>query len=101
VPIGGSGSTTQERCNGTRSLGYVATRQTIGAYGETTGLRVQLLDLLLPYWEADQPPAEQGVTQLAGLQGLLNNQDLKRLAGGCAVLAYPRYRKPRQPMRHA
>src|SRR3954449_3149350 len=44
-----------------RALGYVATRQTIGAYGETTGLRVELLDPLLPYWETDQPPAEQGV----------------------------------------
>src|SRR3954454_15204723 len=52
-----------------RSLGYVATRQTIGAYGETTGLRVTLLDLLLPFWETDQPPADQqGVTELSGLQ---------------------------------
>src|SRR3954453_6905716 len=65
-----------------RALGYVATRQTIGAYGETTGLRVARLAPLLPYWEGDQPPAEQeGVTELSGLQGSLHNQDLKRLAG--------------------
>ena len=42
-----------------RGLGYIATRQTIGTYGETTGLRVALLDPLLPYWETDQPAAEQ------------------------------------------
>src|SRR3954449_5453354 len=53
-----------------RAFGYVATRQTIGVLGETTGLRVTLLDPLLPYWEGGQPPAEQeGVTELAGLQG--------------------------------
>ena len=33
-----------------RAHGYIATRWTIGAYGETTGLRVELLDALLPYW---------------------------------------------------
>src|SRR3954453_12388838 len=48
-----------------RSLGYIATRRTIGAYGETTGLRVTLLDPLLPYWETD----EEGVTEVAPLQG--------------------------------
>src|SRR3954449_5098133 len=42
-----------------RCCGYIATRQTIGAHGETTGLRVALLDPLLPYWETDQ---RQGVT---------------------------------------
>src|SRR5215208_6190299 len=72
-----------------RALGYIVTRQTIGAYGETTGLRVALLDPLLPYWE--------GVTEPSPLQGSLNNQESKRLAGGCPVLvAYPRYRQPRQ-----
>ena len=54
-----------------RASGYVATRHTIGARGETTGLRVELLDPLLPYWETDQSPAEQGVTNLADLQGFL------------------------------
>src|SRR3954465_590698 len=33
-----------------RSLGYISTRQTMGAHGETTGLRVTLLDPLLPFW---------------------------------------------------
>jgi hypothetical protein len=76
-----------------RALGYVATRQTIGAYGETTGLRVALLDPLLPYWEIDQPPAEQeGVTELSDLQEPFNKEESKRLAGGYSVLAYPRYR---------
>src|SRR5215208_2727045 len=61
-----------------RSLGYVATRQTIGVLGETTGLRVALLDPLLPYWEGDQPPAEQeGVTELAGLQEPFNKEESK------------------------
>jgi hypothetical protein len=78
-----------------RAFGYIATRQTIGAHGETTGLRVALLDSLLPYWEADQPPAEQGMTELAGQQGVFDNQDSKRLAGRCPVLAYPRYRATR------
>jgi len=83
-----------------RALGYIATRQTIGAYGETTGLRVALLDPLLPYWEADQPPAEQeGVTELSRLQKPFNKEESKRLAAGCPVLAYPRYRRPHQPMR--
>jgi len=68
-----------------RELGYVTTRQTIGAYGETTGLRVALLDPLLPYWE--------GVTELSALQGLPSNQESKGLAGGYPVLAYPRYRR--------
>src|SRR4051812_34305739 len=76
-----------------RALGYIATRQTIGVLGETTGLRVALLDSLLPYWEADQPPAEQeGVTELAGLQESFDKEESKRLAGGSPVLAYPRYR---------
>src|SRR3954469_21725419 len=70
-----------------RALGYVATRQTIGALGETTGLRVALLDPLLPYWE--------GVTEPSRLQGSPSNQDLRELAGGFPLLAYPRYRKPR------
>src|SRR4051794_26026441 len=84
-----------------RALGYVATRQTIGVLGETTGLRVALLDPLLPYWEGDPPSADQqGVTELAGLQESLSKEESKRLAGGCPVLAYPRYRKPRQPMKH-
>src|SRR3954447_24668042 len=49
-----------------RSLGYIATRQTIGAYGETTGLRVALLDPLLPYWEGEPPSTDrQGVTELS------------------------------------
>src|SRR4051812_25639449 len=34
-----------------RALGYIATRQTMGTRGETTGLRVALLDPLLPFWE--------------------------------------------------
>src|SRR3954453_6918717 len=63
-----------------RALGYIATRQTIGAYGETTGLRVALLDPLLPYWEADQQQPlvkQEGVTELSALQGFLSNQDLR------------------------
>jgi hypothetical protein len=85
-----------------RALGYVATRQTIGVLGETTGLRVALLDPLLPYWEGDQPPTEQeGVTELSRLQEPFNKEESKRLAAGCPVLAYPRYRKPRQPMRRS
>src|SRR5215213_764035 len=63
--------------------GYLATR--LGVSERT----VALLDALLPYWESDQPPAEQGVTNLSGLQESLNKEDLKRLAGGCPVLAYP------------
>jgi hypothetical protein len=34
--------------------------QIIGGFGETTGLRIQLLDALLPYWEVDQPPPTEG-----------------------------------------
>src|SRR3954469_18565337 len=85
-----------------RALGYVATRRTIGVLGETTARRVTLLDPLLPYWERDQPPVEQeGVTELSGLEDTFNKKESKRLAGGCPVLAYPRYRKPRQPMKHS
>src|SRR3954454_5102195 len=52
-----------------RCCGYIATRQTIGAYGETTGLRIALLDPVLPFWEGDPPSADQqGVTELSGLQ---------------------------------
>src|SRR4051794_8972161 len=59
-----------------RSLGYIATRQTIGAYGETTGLRVQLLDPLLPFWEGGPPSANQeGVTEPSRLQRYFDNQD--------------------------
>src|SRR4051794_31627222 len=75
-----------------RALGYIATRQTIGMRGETTGLRVELLGPLLPYWEADQ---QQGVTEPSRLQGYLNNQELKTLAARCPVRGYPRYRRPR------
>ena len=43
--------------------------------GETTGLRVDLLDALLPYWESDQPVVVgQGVTTLTWEQGLTSNQ---------------------------
>src|SRR3954464_15617686 len=83
-----------------RSLGYIATRQTIGVLGETTGLRVALLDPLLPFWEGDPPSAEQGVTELSDLQESFDKEESKRLAAGCPVPAYPRYRRPRQPMKH-
>src|SRR5215217_3257733 len=98
--LGVSGRTVARLLAQLRAFGYIGTRQTIGVRGETTGLRVALLDPLLPYWEADQPSTEQGVTELAGLQGSFHNQDLKRLTARFPVLAYPRYRKPRQPMRH-
>src|SRR3954469_11021062 len=59
-----------------RALGYIASRQTIGVRGETTGLRIALLDPLLPFWETDQPLAEQeGVTELAGLQEPFNKEE--------------------------
>src|SRR5215212_3472035 len=78
-----------------RALGYIATRQTIGVLGETTGLRVALLDPLLPYWERDHLSADQqGVTELSGLQESLNKEESKRLATRLPVLAYPRYRRP-------
>jgi hypothetical protein len=90
--LGVSGRTVARLLAQLRAFGYIATRQTIGVRGETTGLRVALLDPLLPYWEADQPPAERGVTELAGLQGSLNKEESRRLAGRFPVLAYPRYR---------
>jgi hypothetical protein len=78
-----------------RAFGYIATRQTIGAHGETTGLRVALLDPLLPYWEDDRLSSKQGgVTELADLQGSNTNQESERLAAMYPVLAYPRYRGP-------
>src|SRR3954453_3873754 len=96
APLGVSEGTVARLLAQLRALGYVATRQTIGVLGETTGLRVALLDPLLPYWEGDQPPAEQeGVTELSGLQGSFDKEECKRLAGRYPVLAYPRYRKPR------
>jgi hypothetical protein len=94
--LGVSGRTVARLLAQLRAFGYIATRQTIGEYGETTGLRVALLDPLLPYWEADQPSSEQGVTELAGQQGSFNNQESKRLAGRCPVPAYPRYRATRR-----
>jgi hypothetical protein len=97
--LGVSGRTVARLLAQLRAFGYIATRQTIGEYGETTGLRVALLDPLLPYWEADQPSSEQGVTELAGQQGSFNNQESKRLAGRCPVLAYPRYRGARRQAR--
>src|SRR5215217_381396 len=90
--LGVSGRTVARLLAQLRAFGYIATRQTVGTHGETTGLRVALLDPLLPYWEADQPSTEQGVTELAGLQGFLNKEESRRLAGRFPVLAYPRYR---------
>jgi hypothetical protein len=95
--LGVSGRTVARLLAQLRACGYIATRQTIGAHGETTGLRVALLDPLLPYWEADQPPAGQGVTELAGQQGVFNKEESKKLASRCPVLAYPRYRATRTP----
>src|SRR3954454_11478350 len=66
-----------------RSLGYIATRQTIGVLGETTGLRVALCGPLLPFWEGDPPSAEQGVTELSDLQESFDKKESKRLAAGC------------------
>src|SRR5215213_4513049 len=88
--LGVSGRTVARLLAQLRAFGYIATRQTVGTHGETTGLRVALPDPLMPYWEADQPPAEQGVTELAAQQGFFNNQETRRLAGGHPVLAYPR-----------
>jgi hypothetical protein len=72
-----------------RACGYVRTVQTIGQYGETTGLRIQLLDALLPYWEAE--PVEVGVTNVTPLQESFHKQVSEELP----VVAYPRYRRPR------
>ena len=94
--LGVSGRTVARLLAQLRAFGYIATRQTIGLRGETTGLRVELLDPLLPYWEAGQPSAEQGVTGLAGQQGIVSNEESKGLAGRCTVLAYPRYRGARR-----
>src|SRR5215208_1695266 len=93
--LGVSGRTVARLLAQLRACGYIATRQTIGVRGETTGLRVALLDPLLPYWEADQPSSEQGVTELAGQQEVFNKEESRRLAGGYPVLAYPRYRSAR------
>jgi hypothetical protein len=80
-----------------RSYGYIATVQTIGGFRETTGLRVQLLPALLPYWES---PLEEGVTECSPLQESLHNQNQKGLPTRCSVVAYPRYRRGRrQPER--
>ena len=43
-----------------RVNGYVSTVRTVGERNETTGLRIRLLDALLPYWDAER---EQGVTK--------------------------------------
>ena len=53
--LGVSDRTTARLLAQLRTYGYIATRQTIGQYGETTGLRVELLAGLLPYWEAELP----------------------------------------------
>ena len=80
-----------------RAHGYIATARTIGMFGETTGLRVELLGALLPYWETDQPPVVgEGVTALTWQQELTSNQDLGGLPARYPVLAYPRYRRSRR-----
>ena len=79
-----------------RAHGYIATQRTIGVFGETTGLRVEPLDALLPYWESEQPVVVgDGVTAVSGLQGFIYNQVLRGLAAVRPVLAYPRYRRAR------
>ena len=69
--LGVSERTTARLLAQLRAYGYIATRQTIGIRGETTGLRVELLDALLPYWETDQPAVVgEGVPNVSALQDL-------------------------------
>ena len=52
------------------------------SYGETTGLRVELLDALLPYWEIDLPAVVgEGVTEVSGTR-LTSNQVLRGFQRG-------------------
>src|SRR5215208_1077528 len=75
--LGISGRTVARLLAQLRACGYIATRQTMGRRGETTGLRVALLDPLLPFWETDSLSSREGVTGLAGQQGVFNNQESK------------------------
>lgn len=94
--LGVSERTTARMLAQLRAYGYIATRWTIGAYGETTGLRVELLDALLPFWETDQPVVvEEGVTKASGLEDSKNQKIPKMPPAGYPVLAYPRYRRPK------
>src|SRR3954466_5558769 len=95
--LGVSSRTVARQLAELRRYCYVATTHLIGDLGQTTGLRVGLLDLLLPYWEA----AEEGVTDTPALESkILREEAGKVVPARPPVLGYPRYRKPRQPMGH-
>ena len=95
--LGVSERTTARLLAQLRAYGYIATRQTVGNFGETTGLRVELLDALLPYWETEQPAVVGvGVTDVSGLQVSKNRKTITRgLPARYPVIAWPRYRRPR------
>ena len=79
-----------------RAYDYIATVQTIGNFGETTGLRVALLDPLLPYWETEPPVVVgEGVPKASGRRKLRTQRESEELAARHPVLAYPRYRRAR------
>ena len=79
-----------------RAYDYIATVQTIGNFGETTGLRVALLDPLLPYWETEPPVVVgEGVPKASGQQKFKLKEESEELAARHPVLAYPRYRRAR------
>ena len=60
VRLGVSVRTISRAIRDLRAFGYVATCHLLGERGETMGLRIEILEPLLPFWEGvtDTPPLE-------------------------------------------
>ena len=87
--LGVSSRTVARQLAELRRYRYVATAHLIGDLGQTMGLRVGLLDPLLPYWEA----AEEGVTDAPALESKIPREEAgKAVPAHPPVLGYPRYR---------
>jgi hypothetical protein len=92
--LGVSSRTVARQLAELRRYCYVVTTHLIGDLGQTTGLRVGLLDPLLPFWEA----AGEGVTGAPALESkILREEAGKPVPARPPVLGHPRYRKPRSP----
>src|SRR4051812_34674548 len=90
--LGVSSRTVARQLAELRRYRYIATTHLIGELGQTMGLRVGLLDPLLPFWEA----AGEGVTDAPALESkILREEATKAIPAHPPVLGCPRYRCPR------